>query len=148
MDWAAGRRSHTFSQSASARRSQSKASESPRGDVCDAWPARPGNTSAAPAAASAPAAESSSASDRRSRSGRSTEIAIAVVDAWQGRGVGNALMASLVNRSRREGLRRYKAEVLADNLPMLRLLEGLGETRSSRDGAAVHVTVELPAYDV
>jgi GNAT superfamily N-acetyltransferase len=77
--------------------------------------------------------------------GADAEPAIAVVDDYQGRGLGTELIAALVDRSREQGVKRYCATVLADNAPMLRLLRGIGEMRSSRAGTALQVTVDFPA---
>ena len=71
------------------------------------------------------------------------ELAIAVVDHWRGRGLGGTLLSALVDQARALGIARLRATVLADNEPMLRLLRGLGELRSSRSGSALHVTVDL-----
>jgi RimJ/RimL family protein N-acetyltransferase len=71
------------------------------------------------------------------------ELAMAVVDDWRGRGLGRTLLAALVDEARALGVTRFEATVLADNVPMLRLLRGLGEIRSSPVGAALHVTVDL-----
>ena len=58
------------------RCSQSRITEIPRGEVCAACPALPGNSSTAAAASSAPVSETTSAIERRSRSGRSSHSAI------------------------------------------------------------------------
>jgi GNAT superfamily N-acetyltransferase len=75
--------------------------------------------------------------------GPEAELAIAVVDDHQGRGLGSALIAALVDRSREQGVTCYRADVLADNVPMLQLLGGLGAMRVSGGGPALHVTVDL-----
>ena len=62
------------------------------------------------------------------------EAAVTVIDAWQGRGLGTALLELLADRARDEGVRRFKALVLADNRPMLDLLEGLGSTQALASG--------------
>ena len=54
------------------------------------------------------------------------EIALVVEDAWQGRGLGTALLRALLDRARERGLSRFVAYVLADNQRMLRLVEALG----------------------
>jgi len=72
------------------------------------------------------------------------EPAIAVVDDWQGRGVGSRLMAELVDRACDEGIRRFEAPVLAGNDDAIRVLQRLGETRMRREGREVHLTIELP----
>jgi hypothetical protein len=68
-----------------------------------------------------------------------------VADAWQGRGLGTALLELLADRAREEGLRRFKAVVLADNRPMLEVLEGLGETKLLDSSAGtVELVIDLP----
>jgi GNAT superfamily N-acetyltransferase len=57
----------------------------------------------------------------------SAEIAVSVLEAWQGRGVGKALLRRLADRARAENVSRFTALMLADNRPMRRLLEDLGE---------------------
>jgi RimJ/RimL family protein N-acetyltransferase len=54
------------------------------------------------------------------------EIAIVVEDAWQGRGLGGILLDALLTAAEARGVRRFTADVLADNRPMLRLLARLG----------------------
>jgi RimJ/RimL family protein N-acetyltransferase len=53
------------------------------------------------------------------------EIAVTVVDDWQGRGLGTALLAQLSGRARAEGIRRFTALVSADNAAMTTLLRRL-----------------------
>jgi GNAT superfamily N-acetyltransferase len=73
------------------------------------------------------------------------EIAFAVVDEWQGRGIGRALLAELAALARREGIERFRASVVAGNGAALSLVRGLGAVVSSgfEDGA-LHLVVELP----
>jgi nucleotide-binding universal stress UspA family protein len=75
--------------------------------------------------------------------GVEAEPAIVVADDWQGRGVGTALLASLAERSREEGVERFKALVLAENDDIVRLLGQLGEVRKSRVGSELEVEVLL-----
>lgn len=65
------------------------------------------------------------------------EIAFEVVDEWQGRGVGRALLAELAELGRREGVERFRASVAAGNEPALALVRSSGTVLSSRfeDGA-------------
>ncbi len=51
-----------------------------------------------------------------------TEIAIAVEDAWQRRGLGGLVLDALLTAAEARGLHRFTADVLADNQPMLRML--------------------------
>ncbi|MGE5407233.1 MAG: N-acetyltransferase family protein, partial [Syntrophothermus sp.] len=75
---------------------------------------------------------------------RSAEVAVAVVDTWQGRGLGTALLEALAARAREEGVERFTASVLADNSPMLELLRGLGDTEVlDREGGVLELRIEL-----
>ena len=64
------------------------------------------------------------------------EVAVAVVDDWQGRGLGTLLLDRLAARAREEGIERFTATVLADNRAVIELMERLGETtvRTAGDG--------------
>jgi len=74
------------------------------------------------------------------------EVALTVVDRWQGRGAGSALLALLAVRAREEGITTFRATCLAENRAMLDLLRALGtETRKSTDHGVVEVAVDLPA---
>jgi GNAT superfamily N-acetyltransferase len=80
--------------------------------------------------------------DREHR--ESAEIAVAVLESWQGRGVGKALMHGLADRAREEGIARFTALMFAHNRPMRRLLADLGSTRVLSAGAgAVELAVDL-----
>jgi RimJ/RimL family protein N-acetyltransferase len=57
------------------------------------------------------------------------EVAVAVVDDWQGRGVATELLDRLVDRARDEGVRVFTATTMHDNRDALGLMESLGETR-------------------
>jgi RimJ/RimL family protein N-acetyltransferase len=76
------------------------------------------------------------------------EPSVMVVDDWQGLGLGTALCRLLAGRATELGICRFEASVLADNRPMLAILESLGVLRVvSREGPAVAVSVTLPAAD-
>ena len=73
------------------------------------------------------------------------EVAVAVADFWQGRGVATALLDRLAERARAEGVRRFSADILAENRPMLELIGELGDAHViERDQGTVTVVVELP----
>ena len=73
------------------------------------------------------------------------EVAFLVVDRYQGRGIGLALMRHLVILAQNAGLKQLFAEVLADNVFMLKLFERSGLRSSTRhEGGVVHVTLRLP----
>ena len=72
------------------------------------------------------------------------EIAFAVIDDWQGRGLGAALMRHLGVLARAAGLRALTAEVLPENQPMLKVLQRSGFPVSlRREPDVVHVTLAL-----
>jgi RimJ/RimL family protein N-acetyltransferase len=53
------------------------------------------------------------------------EVAIVVMDSWQGRGLGSLLARELAARARGLGIKRFTATMASDNLPALRLMEKL-----------------------
>lgn len=77
------------------------------------------------------------------------EAAVAVGDAWQGRGLGTELCQLLAERAREEGVKRFVATLLATNEPMLRLLDSLGPAKVlAREGATVTVEVAVPSEGI
>lgn len=54
------------------------------------------------------------------------ELAISVADAWCGRGIADRLMQALMQAARDAGLRRLRADVMADNARMEGLLQRHG----------------------
>jgi len=77
--------------------------------------------------------------------GESAEFAITVADAWQGRGLGRAMMEQLIVRARDRGYERLIGNVLAINTPMLGLASALGFSRAidPEDPEQVIVTLDL-----
>lgn len=72
------------------------------------------------------------------------EIALAVVDEYQGQGVGGALMRHLIAVARDAGLEELVADVLSDNMPMRKVLEKSGlHCKVMREGLVVHVALRL-----
>ena len=72
------------------------------------------------------------------------EVAFVVVDQYQGRGVGGALMRHITTIARAAELEKLIAEVLAENRPMLRLFENSGLRMSTkREAEILHVTLRL-----
>ena len=79
----------------------------------------------------------------------SAEVAVTVVDDWQGRGLGTALLGELADRAREEGVRRFTALVLAENRNMLGMLGELGAARVvDREQGTVELAVDLPPEGV
>jgi acetyl coenzyme A synthetase (ADP forming)-like protein len=72
------------------------------------------------------------------------EMAIAVADAQQGRGIGTALFEKLSREARSEGIERFLARVLSSNTRMIDLLRGLGFRMSRRiEGGEIEYDVVL-----
>ena len=71
------------------------------------------------------------------------DAGVTVVDAWQGRGLGSALLASLSERALEAGVQYFTAEVLAENRTMLGLLPALGPVETSRHGPVIRARVEI-----
>ena len=71
------------------------------------------------------------------------EVAVTVVDDWQGRGLGRALTDGLASRARHERVRRFRATVLCENRRALALFERAGYDRQRSDGREVEFVVEL-----
>ncbi len=72
------------------------------------------------------------------------EVAFVVVDTWQGRGVGTALFAHLVDRARELEISRFVAETLPENGPMLAVFRHAGLPITERlAGGVVDVVLDL-----
>jgi RimJ/RimL family protein N-acetyltransferase len=72
------------------------------------------------------------------------EVAFAVIDEYQGQGIGLALMRHLFTLARAAGLKEFIAEVLPDNTAMLKVFEKCGlELRKKRDRQVVYITLQL-----
>lgn len=73
------------------------------------------------------------------------EVAVAVVDDWQGRGLASTLLRDLATRARKEGIERFSASVLAGNDPIMKLFRGFGDVQAiGRDQGVVEVVMDLP----
>lgn len=76
------------------------------------------------------------------------EVAVAVVDDWQGKGAGTALVRRLAARAVEEGVERFSATCLAGNEDVLDLLEGLAASRvTEMEGGLMEIEVALPARE-
>jgi GNAT superfamily N-acetyltransferase len=72
------------------------------------------------------------------------EVAFAVVDKYQGQGLGAALMHHLAAIARSAGIKELVAEVLPDNFPMLKVFEKSGfPVSKKREPQVVHVSLQL-----
>lgn len=85
---------------------------------------------------------------RDPRRPEAAEAAVAVIDEWQGRGLGGVLLRRLCRRAAANGIDTFTASLLTDNRSMLRLFERLGKVHV-RDMASgtMEIDVELPVAD-
>jgi RimJ/RimL family protein N-acetyltransferase len=74
---------------------------------------------------------------------QAAEIAVTVIDDWQGRGLGTELVAQLSERARSEGIRRFTALVAADNPAMARLLRNVRADLVRRGPGALQYEIML-----
>jgi GNAT superfamily N-acetyltransferase len=67
------------------------------------------------------------------------ELAFAVIDDYEGRGIGAALMRHLTLLARAGGIKELIAEVLPENIPMLKVFQksGLGLQTKHRAGVVI-----------
>ena len=78
------------------------------------------------------------------RSGAAADIAFAVEEDFQGRGIASRLLQQLVDIARANGIGRFEADVLAENAPMLAVLRKSGlRMRTSCAQGVVHAALFL-----
>lgn len=72
------------------------------------------------------------------------EMAFAVIDPYQGHGIGKMLMHHIAVLARAAGIRKLVAEVLPENTPMLKVMEKSGLPMTTRrESKVVHVALAL-----
>lgn len=74
------------------------------------------------------------------------EVAVTVIDEWQGRGLATELLSRLADRARQEGIGHFTALVAADNAAVLGLLHEsrLGDRATDLGFGAVEYEITLP----
>ena len=73
------------------------------------------------------------------------EVAFAVLDEFQGRGIGTLLLRHLAQIARRQGIIKFAAFVMGDNHQMLEVFANSGfRSRDRYDAGTVRVTLDLP----
>jgi GNAT superfamily N-acetyltransferase len=86
---------------------------------------------------------------RDQRRPETAEVAVTVIDEWQGRGLGTLLLDAISVRAHDEGITTFTALMLAENKEMLDLLKALGPVRVlDRSTGTVEVEVAIPATGV
>jgi len=73
------------------------------------------------------------------------DVALVLADAWQGRGLGRRLLATLLEHAQAAGVREAVGVVLASNKAMLRLARSMGfaVTAEPGDATVVHIRLDL-----
>jgi RimJ/RimL family protein N-acetyltransferase len=72
------------------------------------------------------------------------ELAFVVVDDYQGRGIGSALLRHLITIAREAGLSELTAEVLPENAAMLKLFDRVGfRAQAGQDPQVRHLALQL-----
>ena len=72
------------------------------------------------------------------------EVAFTVADAYQGRGIGTFLVAALSVAARVDGIQRFSARVLSDNLPMRTIMDRYGASWKRDDVGVVTTVIDVP----
>jgi GNAT superfamily N-acetyltransferase len=74
------------------------------------------------------------------------EVAVTVIDEWQGRGLGTLLMEVLSARAREEAIGSFTALMLATNVEMMDMLKRLDTVRIvDREPGTVEIEMAVPA---
>jgi len=74
---------------------------------------------------------------------RAAEIAVTIVDDWQGRGLGVKLLDRLSDRAREEGIGRFTALVAADNVAVIGLLRHFRAELTGRERGTAEYEIAL-----
>ena len=75
------------------------------------------------------------------------EVAVTVVDHWQGRGAATALLDRLVKRAREEGITHFLAVVMSDNRGAIEMFDSVappGSIRRHTASGRIELVIELP----
>lgn len=72
------------------------------------------------------------------------EIAFTVADAYQGRGIGTFLIGALAVAARVDGVERFSARMLSDNLPMRTIMDQHGAVWQREDIGVITTVIDVP----
>jgi RimJ/RimL family protein N-acetyltransferase len=72
------------------------------------------------------------------------EVAVTVLDAYQGQGLGSLLLGLLSESAAAQGIVTFRAYVLEDNAAMLRIFHDLGATVGPADAGVYRLDIPVP----
>ncbi|MGE2816595.1 GNAT family N-acetyltransferase [Mycobacterium heidelbergense] len=72
------------------------------------------------------------------------EIAFTVADAYQGRGIGSFLIGALSIAATVDGVERFSARMLSDNLPMRTIMDRYGAVWQREDVGVITTVIDVP----
>ena len=72
------------------------------------------------------------------------EIAFTVADAYQGRGIGSFLIGALSIAASVDGVERFSARMLSDNLPMRTIMDRHGAVWQREDVGVITTVIDVP----
>jgi protein lysine acetyltransferase len=104
-----------------------------------AWVALPADDDDEPGVASARYIRERTAPD-------TAEVAFSVVDDYQGRGLGTLLVGALAVAAAQNGVRRFRARVLAENEAMRAILRRAGARLDFAEPGVLETVVDVPAF--
>lgn len=79
---------------------------------------------------------------------RTAEIALVIEDVYQGKGIGTALIETLATIARENGINAFEADVLAENISMLKLFRDYGfHIKSEFESGVYHITFPIIRTD-
>jgi CRP-like cAMP-binding protein len=73
------------------------------------------------------------------------EIAFTVADAYQGRGIGSFLIGALSIAAEVDGVERFSARMLSDNLPMRTIMDRYGAVWEREDVGVITTVIDVPS---
>jgi protein lysine acetyltransferase len=74
------------------------------------------------------------------------EVAFAVIDAYQGRGLGTLLLGALAVAARENGVTRFRARLLSDNAAMRAVLRRAGARMDFAEPGVLETLMDVPAF--
>lgn len=75
------------------------------------------------------------------------EMAVTVVDDWQGKGLGRILLDALVLEALENGITRFEGDVLIENRPMQEMLRQTGARLWPESPGVLRFSIDLPARE-